>query len=485
MRNDSIRRLGRQAPHIADCATLPAVPLLGRDRTVDTSSQRLAYDGLGHERLARSVLTYLDTLPAGTVIAIEGAWGRGKTDVLARIVRQLRDHRTHAEPVWLNPWQYGTPDLITPIVRELVGRIPPEQRKKSDRLRLAAKTLLRAGNAMIFKTVSVAVPFGQILSAGESAADDAIKELFDGAASAPSDDPDPVAAMAQRFRELVGEYRTLSGTSTQLVVCVDDLDRCLPDHQIAMLEAIHFLTSAHANCAFVIAIDPMLVRQAANTHYKTQGFDSGRYLDKLFDLQIALPALTPATIAPLAYAIVKYDPRFVPAEAFQQSLHGALGVDQDRLVRQIADVTALPELTNPRLLLRILTRVRLLVDELCHAQDDRLAGEQYLLPLVVWLTIAERWPQLRELLQATHHEGWTGNLQLIGQFYGVATMQGYNEREALDALRANANVTARAPHEEQNPDVGRFLFITMLCDDAPVSAAQLMHCEAVLREYGI
>jgi hypothetical protein len=455
-------------------------------KNISIGPQQLAYDALGHKRLASSVLTYLQTLPVGAVIAIQGSWGRGKTDVLARIINQLANERSaHARPVWLNPWQYGTADLITPIVRELVGRIPPEKRKKSDRLRIAAKTLLRAGNAMVFKTVSVAVPFGQVLSAGESAVDGAINELFDGPASSTPGDSDPVATMAQRFRDLVTEYLALTGASEQLVVCVDDLDRCLPDHQIAMLEAIHFLTSAHANCAFVVAIDPILVRQAANTHYKTAGFDSGRYLDKLFDLQITLPALVSDTITPLVQAMIEHDPRLAPVVDFTQSIQSALGVSQDLLVDRLARVMSLPELTNPRLLLRVIARIRLLVDELRRVDDSRLVGEDNVVPLLVWMVVAERWPQLREILQASDHDRWMGNLQLIGHYYGVAEMEGYSEQEAQEALIRHANITVRAPPKDQSPDLGSFLYRSVLVDEALATPDKLQHCELVVSEYGM
>jgi len=35
----------------------------------------------------------------------------------------------------------------------------------------------------------------------------------------------------------------------------------------------------------LIALDPTLVQQAAVTHYKTAGFDSNQYLDKLLTLE--------------------------------------------------------------------------------------------------------------------------------------------------------------------------------------------------------
>ena len=44
-------------------------------------------------------------------------------------------------------------------------------------------------------------------------------------------------------------------------------------------ESIHFLTSANANCHFLIAVDPQLVEQAAVSHYKVRSFDTEQFLD--------------------------------------------------------------------------------------------------------------------------------------------------------------------------------------------------------------
>ena len=63
-----------------------------------------------------------------------------------------------------------------------------------------------------------------------------------------------------------------------------------------MLEAIHFLTGAGAKCSFLIALDPVLVQQAAITHYQTTGFDTNQYLDKLFDLRVNLSTLRSESI---------------------------------------------------------------------------------------------------------------------------------------------------------------------------------------------
>ena len=52
--------------------------------TLDTGLD-LPPDALGHDDLARAIIYKAVHLPPGSVIAVQGSWGRGKTDVLARV----------------------------------------------------------------------------------------------------------------------------------------------------------------------------------------------------------------------------------------------------------------------------------------------------------------------------------------------------------------------------------------------------------------
>jgi KAP family P-loop domain len=445
------------------------------------------YDALAHDHLARSIIEHVEALPLGTVVAVQGSWGSGKTDVVARIFDGAKA-RTPAwpSPLWLNPWKYGTPDLITPLVLEILRRVPVERRRGNQLLRDAAKTLLRAGNAMLFKTVSVVAPFGSVLGAGEHAVDDFLKELFTDEKGERGPDVDPLAAMAERFRELVAEYVRVVGQGGRLIICVDDLDRCLPDHQIAMLEAIHFLTSARAACSFVIALDPALVRQAAETHYRTAGFDSSRYLDKLFDLRIYLPALGPERIAPLVrrYGEAGEEDGGVGLPA--EKIAAVLGVDVEQLVEQFGATFYLPELANPRLILRVLMRLMLLARALGEAEDERLTGENWLRPVLIWSAITERWPQVRETLQSSHKDGWSGNTELMCWHYGISEVAANKEERDTfaDGLQIHANVIARLPTREQAPDLGDFLYTYVVQAGNDIPAA-LHHCDQIFGQYGV
>jgi hypothetical protein len=420
-------------------------------------------DGLGHDDLAASIAGNIDALPVGSVIAIQAAWGRGKTDVLMR-VESLFQERAEADsavrPLWINPWQYGTPNLIAPLVTELLQRLEPEQRAGNPRLREAAETLLRAGNAVAFKALSVFVPFGELLSGGQGPVDDLIRQLFASDAAPALLDADPIAAMARRFCDLIDEYLNITGSSGPVIICVDDLDRCLPDQQIAMLEAVHFLTGAGAEANFVVAIDPRLVQQAAVSHYSGSAFDVEQYLNKLFDLRVNLTALAGDLRRNfIASALRKTDTGGAVAAA-------RLGLEEDELARIWNETFYLPELSNPRLISRAVRRLDLY---LAHDPDPLdipgLGGNSTLTPsqrvalLVRLIAIAERWPDLRLLVQAIDPSVLRDRLEKFSRFYGLGSES--PSPKATASLKSEIAESPwlfdRLPDRKFHPDLGLFL----------------------------
>lgn len=411
----------------------------------DGIGSTLPADCLSHDEVANSLIRHLTYLPRGSVIGIQGTWGRGKTDILLRARSSLDLAASTGQvptPVLINPWQYGVPDLLTPLVLELTKRISPKDRQKADILRQAAKTLLRVGSAIAIQGASVFVPVvGPLMSGAAAPVDDFVKSLFD---EEPTETPyDHVKAMADAFRVLVDQYQKLTdSTGHPLVILVDDLDRCLPDHQIAILEAIHFLTSAEANCHFLIAIDPQLVAQAAISHYKVAAFDTEQFLDKLFDLRISLQYLRSEQTATFFRLLL------------EDETSQAISAEQlDRLVDTFPKVFVVPALNNPRVMTRVARRIQLLFTEIEHgwldSNDDTFA-------LLSWASICERWPSLRIIFQIL-------NIRTVDtrRLYDVLLNINDRFRGNIEAARESdpglRPIVARLPAVDREPDLGIFL----------------------------
>lgn len=365
-------------------------------------------DALGHELHAAALLRQVALLPVGAVVAVQGAWGRGKTDVLARVAAAAaRGERAEVvgPAIWINPWQHGAPDLLTPVVLALLRRASQAPtRWDADALWKASATVIRAGLSFGMRATAAALPGGELLKEATQDADDLLKGLFEAHAQERATAraaADPVDRMGERFRELVAGFLPPDAPRQRLLICVDDMDRCPPQRQVALLEALRFLVSAGARATFLIALDPTLLRQAVLISYGTDRFDPGRYLDKIFDLRVALPALA----APQVQALVEdHRRRRVPAPngedvTLERLLGPVLGDSARHLDTAATAALSTPDLQNPRIIQRIFARLHLLGCARAEGAPPLVEGWAQTRALLLWLALAERWPALRAACQ--------------------------------------------------------------------------------------
>jgi hypothetical protein len=280
------------------------------------------------------------------------------------------------------------------------------------------------------------------MSGAAAPIDEFIKELFDdGKTETPYDS---VKAMADAFRNLVNQYQRLTGSQDHpLVILVDDLDRCLPDHQIAILESIHFLTSAGANCHFVIAIDPQLVAQAAISHYKVYSFDTEQFLDKLFDLRVSLQYLRSEQTLPLFKALLG-----------RTTQPGTVSPSQiKRLVSTFPNVFIVPAVNNPRAMTRVVRRMALLLME---TESNRwLNSDLDTFALLSWSCICERWPSVRIVFQIINTR--TIDQDSLYKIISEIKDRYSGKNDPQDSHPARRTIIERLPAIEREPDLGLFL----------------------------
>ncbi len=384
----------------------------------DPEGTRLPEDALGHGALAETLLRAATSLPPGTVIALQGAWGRGKTDVLARVAARTWPLDKQDLPpgiadgaLWINPWQYGTPDLLTPLVAELVKRARSRARFDTEALRRGARTIIEAGISFGMKAAAVVLPVaGGIAEAAQEPMDKLVGALFDGPGE--KVDVDPVAAMGRRFRELVEVLvpPPEAALGARLLICIDDLDRCLPDRQVALLQAFRFLLSAQAPVTFLVALDPVLVREAVRTHYRGAQFDVDRYLDKLFELRVNLPGVAEPSLAKVIGGHLRRELQVDGRPSTMRVLATTvLGFPAEDLAEELRVLLSKSGLANPRIIRRLMDRLHLF----CVARGSQklnlppVSGMAPAHLVAVWLIVCDRWPAVRNAVQdAGFGERW-------------------------------------------------------------------------------
>ena len=93
----------------------------------------------------------------------------------------------------------------------------------------------------------------------------------------------------KKLEKTISEFfdSLLPEKGNRLVVFIDELDRCKPTYAIQVLERIkHYF--GNERITFVFSINAKELEHTISNYYGAD-FDSGRYLDRFFDMRIALP----------------------------------------------------------------------------------------------------------------------------------------------------------------------------------------------------
>jgi predicted KAP-like P-loop ATPase len=280
------------------------------------NDQETATDLLHYEAIAKTVVKLIRDKPASPItIGVHGDWGAGKSSVLRMTEATLKgDEKVLC--LWFNGWAFeGFEDAKTVVIETIIEELR-RARPKSQKVKDAAKKLLRRvdwlkaakkAGGLAFTLATGLPTFGQIgdlISAAKSFLGKEAGELtaqdLEGFAETTTGllktaEADTIPAHIHAFRKEFVELLEAAEID-QLVVIVDDLDRCLPETSIATLEAIRLFLFVERT-AFVIGADETMIEYAVRKHFPDLPPSSGpvsyarNYLEKLIQVPFRIPAL--------------------------------------------------------------------------------------------------------------------------------------------------------------------------------------------------
>ena len=262
------------------------------------SDEPASVDLLSFDAIAETVVGALfDDGLNPVALGVSGSWGSGKTTVLNLIAKHIASRTSQDGTTVLvvrsDPWRYDP--SVGPkesLIAEILAALSDEF-SRSDEIGQVAdgafKKLIRKVNWS--KAVKMAVSTAITLQLPKL---DDVMDLV-------SDDPeslDSEKGMAT-FRQEFAAFLQLPALShiRQVVVLVDDLDRCLPDIVVQTLEAIRLFLSVQ-DMSFVIAADEERVSEAIQSKLGTPPAGSEEesvaslYLHKIVQTTIPLPTLS-------------------------------------------------------------------------------------------------------------------------------------------------------------------------------------------------
>jgi len=418
------------------------------------SDNETKVDFLNNEAIARTIFTLLREHPDRPVtVGVHGDWGAGKSSVLEMLEVALdADHRVLC--LKFNGWRFqGFEDakiaLIEGIVTGLIERRPFLTKAgdvvknifhRIDLLKAAKKagglalTAYAGGHGLGMHAVSIPA----VLTALEGWAADptkltkenvesvlaGAKDILKSNAEA-ANVPEEIAGFRKAFDQLLEK-----ADIDQLVVLIDDLDRCLPDTAIETLEAVRLFVFT-ARTAFVVAADEAMIEYAVRKHFPDLPDTTGpqtyarNYLEKLIQVPFRIPALGETetriyvTLLFVGAELGDNDPDFAKLIATARELlrrpwkggaldsttvRTALGTKADRaqnaliLSAQVGPILASGTKGNPRQIKRFLNTLLLRQS----SAKARGFGEDVKLPILAKLMLAERFlPRLFDQIAAS------------------------------------------------------------------------------------
>jgi KAP-like P-loop domain-containing protein len=273
-------------------------------------------DFLNCEAISSTVVELLkDNRNRALTIGVHGDWGAGKSSVLKMIESELGQDSKVAV-LWFNGWTFeGFDDAKTVLIESTITEICRLKSGDAKLKGIGRKLLKRVNWLKIAKrgsgvayNILTGLPsvdqlenaMGTLKNFSENAQNvkaDEIPGKLDEIAGflKPAENgeniPDTIHAFREDFRSLLDEAKI-----DQLVVLIDDLDRCLPTTAIETLEAIRLFLFV-PKTAFVIGADEAMIEYAVRQHFPDLPVASGplpyarNYLEKLVQIPFRIPAL--------------------------------------------------------------------------------------------------------------------------------------------------------------------------------------------------
>lgn len=415
------------------------------------SDNETKVDLLNNEAIARTIVKLLRDRPDQPVtVGVHGDWGAGKSSVLEMIEAGFEGD-TKVLCLKFNGWRFqGFEDakiaLIEGIVTGLVEKRPALAKagdavndvfKRIDWLKVAKK----AGGLAFTAFTGIPTPDqiqtilsgleGMLANPAKLATKDNVEAAIDGVKSLlkPADGAATnVPAEIKAFRDAFDDLLEKAGVE-QLIVLIDDLDRCLPDTAIETLEAVRLFVFT-SRTAFVVAADEAMIEYAVRKHFPDLPDTTGpqtyarNYLEKLIQVPFRIPALGDTetriyvTLLLVGAEFGEDDPAFnkLIAAARERlkrpwaagaldvaSVREALGAEASRannalaLSDRIGPILASGAKGNPRQIKRFLNTLVLRQ----RTAEARGFGDDVKLPILAKLMLAERFmPRLFDQIAA-------------------------------------------------------------------------------------
>lgn len=242
------------------------------------SDEPTAVDLLERKKYAQGLARLAESGATPMVIGIYGTWGMGKTSLMRLIETEL--DRTKVQPLWFNPWEHQFDD--NPVVA-LVFKIMEQTGRKWEQS--AKKTLALFAAALTSGAIKGAAKY---FTGWDFSLKDLLhlgKHYFENQFLV----RDFRMNLRDKLEQLVKKVRTEGYQNRRLVFFIDDLDRCLDNQSLKLLEGLKLYLNLDG-CVFFLGLNREAMESVLRSHYPDLDTRAD-YLDKIIQLPFYLPPI--------------------------------------------------------------------------------------------------------------------------------------------------------------------------------------------------
>lgn len=226
------------------------------------------YDLLKRQPAVEAFANLVVAEPGPAVIALNGGFGSGKSTFLAMLTEHLRSQERLVAT--FNAWQqHHTPSPLVDLVAALSDDLAA-----SSKIRQRLRAVGRTATAVGFSLVNAA---SRGLVSRETFAPKAQHSQVEAWKS--------TEMLRQRFHAALS--RLIDDLDSGIVVVVDELDRCMPQHALVTLDVIRHLFDVEG-IVVVLGVNQDELRERVRWLYG-EDCDAATYLGRFIDLSIDVP----------------------------------------------------------------------------------------------------------------------------------------------------------------------------------------------------
>lgn len=271
------------------------------------------------------IKSHPDSLLENRMLVLYGKWGSGKTSILQFIDKEVGDD---FETVFFEAWHHEKDDNLA---LSLLDAIYKKVANKED-----FKEIFKSLYSVIRGFAkSTKINLGMVSIDNKVLIEEIEKQEMDRSLSLHKQNEQ----FKDNFKKIEDEI--LQNTNKNLLVFVDDLDRCEPENVLNLLAAIKLFFTYGQKTIYFCALDKEAVTKAVTLKY-SDVIKSDEYLEKVFDISFTIPKTSDA------HKILEY---YFDKNTYASQLH-----NNKQVINRLSDFICKVNFTNPRHLKKVLNK---------------------------------------------------------------------------------------------------------------------------------